>query len=77
MTCSEFMAKLDDCLDHTLDADLRADVDEHLRGCEHCLITLNTTKKTIEIYRSNDIYELPETLRVRLEATIMARCKNC
>ena len=44
------MAKLDDCLDHNLDADLRADVDEHLRGCEHCLITMNTTKKTIEIF---------------------------
>lgn len=77
MTCSEFMAKLDDLLDHNVDAVLRADIDEHLRGCEHCLITMNTTKKTIEIYRSHEIYELPETLRIRLEATIMERCRNC
>ena len=77
MTCSEFMAKLDDLLDRNVDADLRADIDEHLRGCEHCLITMNTTRKTIEIYRSHEIYELPETLRIRLEATIMARCNNC
>jgi 5S rRNA maturation endonuclease (ribonuclease M5) len=71
------MAKLDDLLDRNVDADLRADIDEHLRGCEHCLITMNTTRKTIEIYRSHEIYELPETLRIRLEATIMARCNNC
>jgi predicted anti-sigma-YlaC factor YlaD len=77
VTCSEFMAKLDDLLDHNVDADLRADIDEHLQGCEHCLITMNTTRQTIEIYRSNEIYELPEGLRLRLEATIMARCRNC
>ncbi|HEY0759391.1 MAG TPA: zf-HC2 domain-containing protein [Acidisarcina sp.] len=71
------MAKLDDCLDQKLDAELRAEVDSHLRGCEHCLITMNTTRMTIEIYRRNDIYELPETLRTRLEASIMARCKKC
>ena len=71
------MAKLDDLLDYRVDAELRADIDEHLRGCEHCLITMNTTKKTIEIYRSHEIYELPETLRVRLEETIMARCREC
>ena len=26
---------------------LRADLEEHLRGCEHCEITLSTTRKTI------------------------------
>jgi hypothetical protein len=56
---------------------LRADLESHLQECEHCVITLNTTRKTIEIYRSHEIYELPEDLRVRLEKAILAKCKNC
>ena len=36
----------------------------------------NTTRKTIEIYRSHEIYDLPAGLRERLHAAIMARCKK-
>jgi RHS repeat-associated protein len=45
-------------------------------GCEHCEVTLSTTRKTIEIYRSNEIYDIPPGLRERLHAAIMARCKK-
>jgi hypothetical protein len=36
---------------------------------------MNTTKKTIEIYRDNQIYELPESLRSRLHQAIMSKCR--
>ena len=77
MTCSEFLAELDDYIDSTVSVNLRADLEEHLRGCEHCEITLVTTQKTIEIYRTNELYELPPELRERLHLAIMAKCKNC
>lgn len=47
-----------------------------MHECEHCEVVFNTTRKTIEIYRSHDIYELPNDLRERLHSAIMARCKN-
>jgi hypothetical protein len=37
---------------------------------------MNTTKKTIEIYRDNQLYELPEDLRTRLHQAIMTKCRN-
>jgi anti-sigma factor RsiW len=77
VTCSEFLAELDDYIDASVSAALRADLEEHLKGCEHCEITLITTRKTIEIYRTHELYELPESLRARLHAAIMAKCKNC
>ncbi|MGC8550972.1 MAG: anti-sigma factor family protein [Acidobacteriaceae bacterium] len=77
MTCTEFLAKLDDMLDDVAASPLRAELEEHLRGCEHCVITLNTTRKTIEIYRTHEIYELPNDLRERLEAAILAKCRKC
>ena len=67
---------LDDMIDDTVNTRMRADLEEHLRGCEHCEVTLNTTRKTIQIYRSHEIYEMPTGLRERLHAAIMARCKK-
>jgi len=76
VTCTEFLAQLDEMIDDTVTAAMRADLQEHLRGCEHCEVTLNTTRKTIEIYRSHEIYDLPTDLRERLHAAIMARCRK-
>jgi hypothetical protein len=67
---------LDDLIDDSVTTTMRADLQEHLRGCEHCEVTLNTTRKTIEIYRSHEIYEMPASLRERLHKAIMARCKK-
>lgn len=76
MTCTEFLALLDDLIDGTTDTAIRAELQQHLHGCEHCEITLNTTRKTIEVYRSHELYDLPANLRERLHAAIMTRCKK-
>ena len=76
MTCTEFLALLDDLIDDSVTPEVRAQLQQHLHGCEHCEVTLNTTRKTIEIYRSHEIYDLPPGLRERLHAAIMARCKK-
>jgi hypothetical protein len=76
MTCSEFLAQLGDFLDNKVVTGLRTDLEAHLVLCEHCVITLNTTRKTIEIYRNHEIYELPNGLRERLQAAILAKCKK-
>ena len=77
MTCTEFLAQLDEMLDQDAALPLRADLEEHLRECEHCEITLSTTRKTIEIYRSHELYELPDDLRDRLHQAILAKCRKC
>ncbi|HEY1897427.1 MAG TPA: zf-HC2 domain-containing protein [Terracidiphilus sp.] len=76
MTCTEFLSMLDDLIDDAVTTEMRADLQEHLRGCEHCGVTLSTTRKTIQIYRSHEIYEMPSGLRERLHTAIMARCKK-
>ena len=76
MTCSEFLAELSDFLDNKVASGLRADLEAHLQCCEHCVVTMTTTRKTIEIYRNCEIYELPSALRSRLHAAILAKCKK-
>lgn len=76
MTCTEFLAKLDDLIDGNITAALRAELEQHLHKCGHCEVVYNTTRKTIEIYRSHELYELPSSLRDRLHSAIMKRCKK-
>lgn len=78
MTCTEFLAILDDVLDESIASQTRSEIEIHLRKCGHCEVVLNTTRKTIEIYRCHEIYELPAEVSTRLHAAIKQRCgKGC
>jgi anti-sigma factor RsiW len=76
VTCTEFLKVLDDLIDDNVAAEMRAEVEQHMHKCGHCEVVFNTTRKTIEIYRSHEIYELPTDLRERLHKAIMERCKR-
>lgn len=76
MKCTEFLKELTDYLDGKINDDLRMELDEHLHWCHECHVVMNTTQKTIEIYRDNKIYELPDDLRTRLHQAIMTKCRN-
>jgi len=75
LNCTEFIAKLDEVLErHNIRLPLREELRSHLLQCEHCVVTYNTTRQTIEIYRNHELYELPNDLQEQLHTAIMARC---
>ena len=76
MKCSEFLHELTDYLDGVIDANTKAELDEHLAWCHNCYVVCDTTKKTIEIYRDSQLYELPEDLRSRLRTAIVSKCRS-
>jgi anti-sigma factor RsiW len=75
VTCSEFLKELTDYLDDSLDTRTKTELEEHLHWCRNCYVICNTTKKTIEIYKDSEIYELPDDLRTRLRSAIMSKCQ--
>ena len=76
MTCSDFLKELTDYLDESMDAQTRAELEDHLQWCHNCYVVCNTTKRTIEIYRDSHLYELPEDLRSRLQSAILSKCNG-
>jgi predicted anti-sigma-YlaC factor YlaD len=74
--CSEFLKELTDYLDDSMDARTKAELEEHLQWCHNCYVVCNTTKRTIEIYRGSELYELPDDLRSRLRSAIIAKCQH-
>jgi anti-sigma factor RsiW len=76
VTCTEFLGKLDDYFDGKVDPEVLAEVQSHVKKCSHCEVVLDTTRKTISIYRENEVYEFPDALRERLHAAIMTKCSD-
>jgi hypothetical protein len=76
MTCTEFLEILDDVLDESIAVETRTEIEIHLRQCGHCEVVMNTTRKTIEIFRCHEVYELPAEVSERLHTTIMEKCKK-
>ena len=66
MNCKTLVIELESYLDEELDAALRASIEEHLMKCKKCRVIVNTTKKTIEIYRGTEPYPMPPEVHQRL-----------
>lgn len=76
MKCSDFLKELNDFLDGSLDPKLKDELQEHLTWCHNCYVVCDTTKKTIQIYRENAVYELPDNVRSKLHTAILSKCKS-
>ena len=74
MTCTDFLAKLTDFFDGNVPPALMAEVEQHIAECKHCEVVLDSTTKTINIYRNSELYDFPPELQNRLETAIMMRC---
>lgn len=66
LTCKDFIDALNDFLDETADADLREQVEAHISKCPNCWVVLNTTQKTLKVFRGYEHQELPEDVHTRL-----------
>ena len=76
MKCSEFLDELTNYLDGALDDRTKSELEDHLAWCHNCYVVCDTTRKTIEIYRNSELYELPDDLRGRLRSAIMSKCSQ-
>jgi anti-sigma factor RsiW len=74
MTCTDFLAKLTDYFDGRVPPQLMVEVEAHIASCKHCEVVLDSTTKTINIYRDHELYDFPPDLRSKLHAAIMDRC---
>jgi predicted anti-sigma-YlaC factor YlaD len=76
MTCTEFLQILDEVIDESIAGETRVEIEAHLKKCGHCEVVLNTTRKTIEIYRCHEVYEVPNEVTERMHTVIMERCRK-
>jgi len=66
LTCKEFLQELADYLDSTVDAELRTKLETHISECPNCFVILDTTQKTLKVYKGVEPQAIPEDVHVRL-----------
>ncbi|MDE1155113.1 MAG: zf-HC2 domain-containing protein [Acidobacteriaceae bacterium] len=76
MNCTDFLAKLSDFFDGTIDPALLDEVKAHLCSCHHCEVVVDTTRHTIDFYRADQQFDLPEPVADKLRSAIMDRCRT-
>ena len=70
LTCKQFLDELSDYLDEKTDEALRQKLEQHIQDCPNCWVICDTTKKTIQIYRGMDPYQMPPDIHSRLVSAL-------
>lgn len=65
-TCKDFLNELSDYLDGTIAEDVRKQLDGHITECPNCWVIVDTTKKTLKIYKGMELQPIPVELHSRL-----------
>jgi hypothetical protein len=60
------MQELNDYLDETVDIELRRKLEVHITECPNCFVILDTTRKTIQVYKGMQPQVLPQEVQTRL-----------
>ena len=66
LTCRQFLEELNSFLDDSTDPEFRTKLNQHVSKCPNCWVVVDTTKKTIEVYKGMDPAPIPEAVRTKL-----------
>jgi hypothetical protein len=70
LTCKQFLTELNDYLDPSIDPETKRHLESHVNKCPNCFVIVDTTQKTLQVYKGIDPQEVPEDLKNRLWAAL-------
>ena len=70
MNCKGVIRELSNYIDGDLDPAAKQELERHLEHCEDCTMTVDQTRKSIEILCDSRPVELPSDVRSRLHAAM-------
>jgi anti-sigma factor (TIGR02949 family) len=73
LTCKDFLKELNDYLDETCDPQMRQELQRHINECPNCFVVLDTSKKTLKVYKGMEPQEVPSRVQERLMAALQKR----
>ncbi len=57
-------------LDDSVDLQLRAELELHVSQCPNCFVVVDTTKRTLQVFKGMEAQEVPAGVRGRLMAAL-------
>ncbi len=66
LTCKQFLQELNDFLDPTTDPEMKRHLQAHVTECPNCFVIVDTTQKTLQVYKGVEPQSIPEDVKTRL-----------
>ncbi len=76
MDCKRLLEELNLYIDGSLEKEICQQLEAHLHDCPRCRIVLDTTKKTITLFRDEEPLEIPPLVRARLHQAVRAKWRK-
>jgi len=76
LTCKQFLQELNDYLDPSTDPETKRQLQSHVSECPNCFVIVDTTKKTLEVYKGVEPQTLPEDVKSRLWRALERKLAN-
>ena len=70
LTCKDFLTELNDYLDNSIDKEVRDQLQHHVDECPNCWVVVDTTRKTLQVFKNTEPQSLPQGVRERLMAAL-------
>jgi len=66
LTCKQFLQELNDYLDPNIDAEMQNHLNAHVTQCPNCFVIVDTTMKTLQVFKGVEPQTIPEDVKTRL-----------
>jgi hypothetical protein len=66
LTCKQFLQELNDYLDPQVDSVTKVHLEAHVSECPNCFVVVDTTKRTLQVYKGVQPQSIPDDVRSRL-----------
>jgi hypothetical protein len=76
MKCQELLKVLNEYVEGDIDPAVCQELEKHLAGCDPCRVVIDTLRKTISLYKNDQVYELPADFRQRLHLALSEKWKK-
>ncbi len=70
VTCKEFLNELNEFLDETVGPETKAELQRHVSECPNCFVIVDTTKRTLKVFRGVTEKMIPSDVHDRLMKAI-------
>ncbi len=66
ITCKDFLTELNEYLDELIDPETKKHWQSHVDQCPNCFVIVDTTRKTMQVYKGMQEQEVPCDVKSRL-----------
>jgi len=76
MRCEDLLRILGDYIDGDIDPAVCEQFEHHLEDCNPCNVVIDTTRRSIRLYKDENVYEIPVEFHRRLHEALREKWKN-